>query len=281
MTFDPYPDPRPSVVALRRHDRHPFDDEPCVDDGLDRLTHLVFVDGRLVDAWTESVRGTPWEEAARRHDRDRRPVFEPPAPPYVRVLEWLAAVCGGPAGVAALDDAPLDDDHIDLPADLPDPRSRYRLEAAAELIDSASAALFDAETSYACRHALLVLWSEAPELVLGAPTPAHLAGGVCWAVGKANGLYGPRGVRTQASVQEALGLSQAISGQGQRVATALRGLLATATQPYGWPGVPDLLPLGRPELLVSATRRRLVHLRDRARRAEAASEGVVPSKPEP
>jgi hypothetical protein len=30
MTFDPYPDPRPSVVALRRHDPHPFDDEPCV-----------------------------------------------------------------------------------------------------------------------------------------------------------------------------------------------------------------------------------------------------------
>lgn len=273
MTYYSHPYP-PQVVPLHR--RHPYrSDELFADEEetLDRLTHLVFLDGRLLDAWTEPARGTRWEGAAEDADRERRPTYEPPAPPYVQALSWLATVCGGPAAVEALDDAPLTDDHIDLPADL-ETGARGRLESAAELIDSVCAALFDAETSYACRHALLALWTDEPEVVVGAPTTAHLVGGICWAVGKANGLYGPRGTRTQSSVQEALGLRQALSGQGQRVERGLRGLLgATTSRPYFWPGIPDLLALGRPDLLTSSTRRQLVQLRDRARRAEASAAG--------
>lgn len=238
----------------------------------------MFVDGRLLDAWTEPVRGTPWESTARRHGPEPAPpAYQSPPPPYAQAREWLASVCGGPEAVAALDDAPLDDDHVDLPPDLPELRWRHRLESAAELVDSAVTALFDPEVTYACRHALLALWADDPEVVLGAPSVAQLVGGICWAVGKANGLYGPRGLRTQASVQEALGLSQAISTQGRRVELALRGLAPSAPRPYLWPTLPDLLPLGRADLLTSSTRRQLVQVRALVDRAEAAHEPVLPS----
>lgn len=263
---DVYFDHDPAVVPLRWR-------TPGTEEDLDRLTHLVFLDGRLLDAWTEPAAGTRWQESAARLDRERRPALPPPRPPYAQVLDWLAAVCGGPAAVAELDDAPLTDDRIDLPADLPDVRSRHRLESAAELLDSVCAALFDAETSYAARYALLALWAETPELVLGSPSAAHLAGGILWAVGKANGCYRPRGGRTQSSVQQALALTQAISGPGGQVARALRGLLATVDRPscaWGW--IPDLEPLGDPGLLTSTTRRQLVRLRDRAVRDRATAE---------
>lgn len=274
MTYEDDRHPAAPVLPLRRPFPLPYDDDQLSEpDPLDRLTHLVFVDGRLLDAWTEPVRGTRWESAARRRDPDpATPAYEPPPPPYAQAREWLACVCGGPDAVAALDDAPLDDDHIDLPPDLPDLRWRHRLESAAELVDSVTAALFDAEVGYACRHALLAVWAAEPEVVLGAPSVAQLVGGICWAVGKANGLYGPRGVRTQASVQEALGLRQAISTQGRRIELALRGLAPSAPRPYFWPTIPDLLPLGRPDLLTSSTRRQLVQVRELASRAEQAHE---------
>ena len=76
---------------------------------LDRLTHLVLVDGRLVDLWTESARGTRWESFADRFDAERRPVqVSPPDPPaYERALAWLRTLVGGAEALAALDDAPL------------------------------------------------------------------------------------------------------------------------------------------------------------------------------
>ncbi|MGB0099764.1 MAG: hypothetical protein WBP61_05730 [Nocardioides sp.] len=282
MTYDSHRYPGLSVVPARHYQTSLYDDPIDSAQERDRVTHLVFVDGRLLEAWSEPAEGTRWEGAAQRLERDAAPRPEPPPPPYVGAREWLIAVCGGPARLAALDDSPLTDDEIDLPPDLPDARTRHRLESAAELIDSVAAALFDAEISYACRRALLAVWAEEPEVVLAAPTAAHLVGGICWAVGRANGLYGPRGVRTQASVQEALALRQAISGQGQRIASALRGLTPWAASPhpaarYGTGG-PDLLALGRPELLASRTRHQLVQLRDRVERAEAAF-GPAPPPP--
>ena len=55
---------------------HPYEDPRSSD--LDRLTHLVLVDGRLVDVWSEPVSGTRWQEPAERFDRElRRPEPEP------------------------------------------------------------------------------------------------------------------------------------------------------------------------------------------------------------
>jgi hypothetical protein len=240
---------------------------------LERLTHLVLVDGRLVDTWSEPVEGTRWEEHARRFDRERRPPL-PPAPPprpaHEEVLEWLSAVCGGPAAVAALNAAPLRDDDTDLPEVVHRPH-RERLEAVAELLDSVAGTLLDVEAAIALRRALLVVWAEEPQVLTGAASAAQAAGGLCWAVGKANGWYAGTGL-TQTRVAQALGLRPGISASGQRVQLALRGLLGQPLPGWGpsrW-GVPDLLPLARTDVLVSGTRATLVRLRDRAEAARAA-----------
>ena len=242
-------------------------------DELDRLTHLVLVDGRLVATWSEPVTGTRWQRYADRFDRElARPVETPPRPPYQQVLDWLAEVCGGAAAVRALTAEPLVDDGIDLPTETPDQQSRSRLEATAELLDAVAARWFDAEVSFAFRQALLCLWSAEPESVRGARTAAHLAGGICWAVGKANGLFRPQGELTMARVQEALALSSPLSAYGSVVQRALRGFLPAASFPLGRPGgVPDLMALGQVRVLTSPTRERLVRLRDRALAAEAAA----------
>ena len=51
-------------------DSYPYDDpRHYVTPDPDRLTHLVLVDGRLVDVWSEPVAGTRWQEHAERFDR--------------------------------------------------------------------------------------------------------------------------------------------------------------------------------------------------------------------
>jgi hypothetical protein len=237
---------------------------------LDRVTHLVFVDGRLVESWREPADGTEWEAIAHRHDRESLPPEPPPKPIHEQVLEWLAEICGGPAAVDALTGAPLTDDAIDLPVEYAERTGREQMEATAELLDTVAARWFDTESSFAFRHALLALWSEDPETVTGAATAAHLAGGICWAVGKANGLYNPAGTLRVGRVQEALALRSPISGYGGTVRAALRGFRGRPMDRWGRPvGVPDLLALSRTDVLLGDTRGRLVRIRERARAAAA------------
>jgi hypothetical protein len=142
------------------------------------------------------------------------------------------------------------------------------MEAAAELLDAVAARWSDAECSFAFRHALLALWSEDPETVTGAVTAAHLAGGICWAVGKANRLYHPAGTLRMGHIQEALALHSPISGYGGTVCTALRGFRGRPMDRWERPpGVPDLLALGRTDVLLGETRQRLLRIRTRARAA--------------
>jgi hypothetical protein len=241
---------------------------------LERLTHLVLVDGRLVDTWSEPVAGTRWQRYADRFDRElRRPEpSPPPAPAWARALAWLADVCGGPGAVDALTAEPLDDDGCDLPVETPDAGSRGRLEATADLLDAVAARCFDPEMAIALRRALLLMWAEEPETVTGARTAAHLAGGICWAVGKANGRFHPQGDLTMARVQEALALTTSISGYGGTVRRALVGFRDLGAGRWWRPdGVPTLEPLGRLDLLCSPTRERLVRVRERAEAARAAA----------
>jgi hypothetical protein len=112
------------------------------------------------------------------------------------------------------------------------------------------------------------VWAEEPETVVHARSAAQLAGGLCWAVGKANGCFHPQGDLTMARVQEALALSSSISGYGATVRRALVGFRTPDRERWWRPeGVPALEPLGRPELLCSSTRARLVRVRDRAEAA--------------
>ena len=237
---------------------------------LDRLTHLVLVDGRLVDTWSEPVRGTVWQKHADRFDRERRPPEpppEPPRPPYELALEWLDGVCGGRDAVTRLDTAPLTAEP-GLP-DVAHPVARGRLHDTAELLDTLGSQFFDAEVTVALRRALLRVWTDEPETTTRAKTARHLAGGLCWTVGKANGLFLPAGRIKMGEVQEVLALTSAISGCAPAVQRTLRGLRPYPTDRWGYAsrrpeGMPDLLALGHPDLLVSATRERLVRLRDRA-----------------
>ncbi|MBI2244179.1 MAG: hypothetical protein HYU55_09640 [Nocardioides sp.] len=254
---------------------YPYDDGdrwPYAPPAPDRVTHLVFVDGRLVDTWREPATGTEWEPVALRHDREALPPQPPPPAPHERVTQWLAGVCGGRAAVDGLTDEPLGDDRIDLPTEYPDRTDRERVEATADLLDAVAERCFDAERSYAFRHALLALWAEDPDVVTRAASAAHVAGGICWAVGKANGLFSPVGSMRVGVVQDALALRSPASSYGGTVRTALLGF---RNQPVGhWSrpaGVPDLMALGRLDLLLGITRSRLLRIRDRARAAAAAA----------
>lgn len=121
---------------------------PLRSDPGERLRLVAYVDGRLVETWTEPVEGSPWTEVARRFDQEReRPAPPPPAPTYERVLAWLDDVCGGRDAVLALEPGPLED-QPDLP-EVESPQARSRLSAVAELLDAVAARRFDPEAGIA------------------------------------------------------------------------------------------------------------------------------------
>lgn len=247
---------------------NPFPPYDATPDLADRVTHLVFVGGRLVDSWTEDAADTRWRGYV---ERPAAPPPPPIPPLHARVLDWLADVCGSPAVVAALDADPLPALPDGTPRELPDRTTEEQLSTTADLTDLVADRWFDEETSYAFRTALRILWDDDPLTVQRSQSPAVLAGGLCWAVGKANGLFHPVGTRRVGTLQETLALTGGASGKGNEIAAALRGFRGHRLDRWGRPsGVPDLLALGRPELLVSATRAQLIRLRERAEVAAAA-----------
>lgn len=192
----------------------------------------------------------------------------PPRPDHEVALDWLAALCGGHEAVATLDAAPLVEDGLGLPI-VEDPAGRTQLEAVAALLDEVAADFPVEEVGNALRRALLRLWEIDP-LVVDRPTlPAQVAAGIVWAVLRANGLAGPGGLVTATELKERLGVKKMPSAYGKQLAAALRGFWPWQTQrPWGIRDLPDLEPLGYPDLLVSSVRRRLIRLRDQARLAQ-------------
>jgi len=258
--YDPY---------STRYDGGPYDDE-----GPDRLRLLAFVDGRLVGSWSERVEDSPFSEIARRFDHERQPQVQPPPPPpvptYERVLAWLDDVCGDREELLALSPTLLED-QADLP-EVETAQARSRLTAVAELLDAVAASSFDPEIAVAFRRCLVEVWAREPEVVLDAATAAHVAGGVAWVVAKANGVLGAHGRVTVTQLKHALALSPSPSTYGKVVQRALVGYRDFEAQRSGrLYEVPDLLPLGRTDLLLGVTRRTLCRARDRALEAQRAS----------
>ncbi|GEP33473.1 hypothetical protein NSZ01_12410 [Nocardioides szechwanensis] len=244
-----------------------------------RLRHLVLVDGRVVDTWTERVEGTPWQIHADRFDRDvlhSAPTLPAPAPLHERVLLWLDAVCGGRAAVTALDTEPLED-HDDLP-EVVDREVRDRLAETADLLDGVAAACFEPgeghEFGVALRTALVAVWTADPDLVDRARSARDVAGSVSWVVGKANGVFRPVGELRVGRLSEVLGTTTSPASRRYRVELALRGL-SPAIEAWERPGIaPNLLALGRTDLLISSTRIRLARLRTQALAAQAQATGA-------
>jgi hypothetical protein len=248
----------------------PWDADDTLRDG-GRLTHLVFVDGRIVDAWSEDVRGTRFERIARELEREKHPAPVPEPPMHRQVLEWLDALVGGRAELLCLTEAadrvvPLRD-HLDPVTDEPWLLVDEHLQVALE-------AVLPEDQAAPLRRCLLLLRERHPAIV-DRTTPDRLAAGIIWVVGKANGTLGPTGPVVQKEISELLGsptLSQCshlVYGHVRRIGWA---------RPRPWRrDVNDLLATGRLELLGRQTRADLVRLRDEALGEQRASSCPEPS----
>jgi hypothetical protein len=191
-------------------------------------------------------------------------------PTHERVLAWLDDVCGGREAVLALTPEVLVDEP-DLP-DVETAAARTRLSAVAELLGAVAAKRFDAELAIAFRRCLLSVWDQEPELVTDAASAAHVAGGVAWVVTKANDQLGAQRRITVTQLKDALALHTSPGTYGKVVERALVGYRDFDSQRTGRIcELPDLLRLGRTDLLVASTRRTLCRARDRALEAQQAS----------
>ncbi|HET7684599.1 MAG TPA: hypothetical protein VFK34_13130 [Marmoricola sp.] len=245
-----------------------------------RVRHVVYLEGRFLDTWTEPVEGSGYERWADELDRRERPIVfepEPPSPPvHERVLAWLDSVVGGRVALLALDDSPG--------------RVVARPETAGERYDEVLAciartcdALFDADFQTATSAALAALVSQDPPALDRARSSADVAAGLVWLVGRANGAVGPGAGITQKQLRQVLWLKSSPGNLATRYKGVLRGL---APDPgYRPQHCPDLLELGSPDFLTPSTRRDLVGLRDRALLAaerawaDAVARGEAPPTP--
>ena len=261
------------------HDHHYHDDllwhprrDRLVDEG--RLSHLVFVDGRLVDAWSTPVEDSSYADVARRHDEDRRPQVtqEPPPPPrHVQALHWLDEVAGGREDLMAMTASP-----VALPrlGDCLDPVVDEPWLVADELLTDLREALLPADLAPPLRECLLLVRDRVPELAERITSP-RVAAGVAWVVGKANAAIGPEGPVTQVRIADHLGTSS-LSSAGQQVLGHVRRIGWQARRPWDCLA-PQLLAVGRVELLSASVRRDLVELRDRSLAEEAAALRPLPA----
>lgn len=248
---------------------------PTAEPQNDCVTHLVFVGGRLADSWSEDAEDGRYAEFARSLARERQRV-EPPLPPappvHVTLLEWLDEQAGGRAALIELSSDPLTDAGTDMPS-AERPCDQQRLIAVAELLDGCANVLLRLdEWGNACRRALPLLWELDRDVITHAPSAAHVAGAIVWAVGKANGWFPSSGhaICTQSTLRDHFGLTSYPGAYGKQVQAALRVTWPLTSRPWSWrmPAVPELDPLGRPDLLTARNRRTLVRLRDQALASE-------------
>jgi hypothetical protein len=263
----------PRLYAWGEDDLLTSSDPPAADD-LDRLTHLVLVDGRLVDMWSEPVTGTRWQRHAERFDREAAPAFPPAPPPHELVLAWLDAAVGGRERVLALHTGPLVDCAFEPDPELP-PARRELLATVVAILERAAAELRVPEARAALMSTLAAAWEVDHDAVFDVGSASRLAGGICWLTAKANGLLGPGGVTTHAALQQVVDCRSPLSTPGRAVRLVIAGYSPELPRPS--PTLPDLLLVGRADLLTGATRRRLVRARDQAL---AAAEVVAAGRPD-
>jgi len=250
-----------------------YDDDRWRDPPADqRLRHLVFVDGRLVDSWAEPVELSSYAAIARAHDAEARPVCRHaplPEPDHVPVLRWLESLVGGRAALESLDDGPT--------PEVPRPAGDFpSYDEAQAHLERVCQQYFGPEVALVCDNTLARLAERNAEL-LGLLTGQQVAAGVMWVVGKANVLFG--GGVTMTTIARELWVRQPLHAHGTTVGAAVRGAwLGSGLSPRG---MPDHKPFGTPTVLTRGVRRRVCEWRDVALAAEAAYVApVLPSEVE-
>jgi hypothetical protein len=128
------------------------------------------------------------------------------------------------------------------------------------------AGLFGGEALQAARALVALLWEE-DRTSLTVPAADRVLAGVTWVVARANDLFRRAGV-THAVVREILGIRSPLTSHGQALHRTIGGLPVDIGSPWHQT---ELLAVGRPGLLTSQTRRRLVRLRDQALEAAAVA----------
>jgi hypothetical protein len=262
-------EPYPAQFEDDRPDRW-FYDDGCrrFEPGGDRLVHLVQVDGRLVDCWTEPVERSRYAHYAEQFDAERRPLpIEPPrprTPQYAVALAWLDDLVGGRPALLS-----LTGERLPAPAAIPlddlPLAARHRLEGVLARLDQ-TRAVFNDEVGDLLLRLLSELWAADPEIVTGAADADRVVGGMIWVVGKANDLFNAAAGMPQTRVQKALNLRSSLVSYGPKVHQELRGLTDRwIERPWSQR---ELLSTGRPDLLTARTRRRLIRVRDQALAAE-------------
>lgn len=235
----------------------------------DRITHLVMIDGLLVDVWSERVEDSEYADVAMALEDGRNSSVqpappEPPEPPaHDRMLAWLDDLVGGRDALLALQSQP------------PEPESPSGLSAAVmerrsvirDLLGAVAEQLFDSQFEAALLRTLDVVCRNDRGLLTGTRSATQLAGGICWLVGKANGAF--TAGATQTGVRDLLGLSGQLTAVGQ----AVQRCVGTPWVAHARPShafMPDYLATGCVDVLTESTRRSLIRSRDRALAEQAA-----------
>jgi hypothetical protein len=202
------------------------------------------------------------------------------------VLGRVAAAVGGEAALAELDDAPLPDESFDWSGVPDDIRSAvFAIQAEC---DKFCQDLGDPEFRTACRRLLARAAAGGPDAFRRSARTDVAAAAVCWAVGKANDLFGQPGAGQPGLGQHGLsqpgagqpglgqpGLGQPGLGQpglGQRGGMLVKdlmryfGLSQTSVSKRAEVLLAATCWLGDPSLMTSSYRRQLIGVRDHCKR---------------
>lgn len=195
-------------------------------------------------------------------ERLEQELAQPRMKEYDRALQWLQAVCGGPAAVRTLDAAPLAGP-VPLPED-------ERVVEVAGLLRTVADDFFDTEMQVAFLRGLARVWAVDPGLVTAPVSAAYVAAGVAWAVGEANGVVGADRRVTSSRLKYALETPGSPATYARPIRRALGGLWEWHID-RGWPApaLPALAVLGHTDLLTARTRVQLIRVRDHALAARA------------
>lgn len=216
------------------------------------LRMLVFLEGVLIDSVERPVQGSGYECAALEMQAARRPREiaepEPVPPPWQRELSALDLQVGGRKALLELSAGPLE--------------SRALPATCAEVAGQLDALDLGEEFTVAVRNALVHVAETDPDLLLVPGRPEQVAAAAAWIVARANGMTGARGRLRQADLARAFAIKPFPSHIAGQMTSAFQRYLPRERSSWGYSCLRD--ELGRPDVLLTGVRARIVRERDRA-----------------